>query len=559
MSSIIRRPLLSVILTISLLTLCIGGLSAFETVHKVAPGESLTLLALQYGCSIEELKSFNNLNRDILYKGEELRIPPLYPDTHTVRPGDTLSAISIRYGIPQEKLISLNRMKDSNLRIGQELQLIRPPRQGESWTVRSGDTLSWISLKFNISQDRLKQINGLEGGGLRIGQLISLTSSRPQTVTVEQGDSLWKIASRYELSLDDLKSWNGLSLDVLRKGAELQLYPVVLELTDAERITLSPSSAATGNPAPPTPAARPAETAKETEENSVRLASISTAPLYISNPTRLRTQPSRNYFEEDLKDPEDNYSRASVLIRDFEEAARSLPPLSSSLRGYTVVLDPGHGGLDPGAIVESRDGLGNKVYVVEDEYCYDIALRVYRDLIRHGADVHMTVISPTNTIRTTTDASLTFVNEKNEVYNSRKINSLNRYSVWPVGNAWGLDQRKVVTGEFLQGVRKRKSIFVSIHADNNPGDGEGSRVLFHPSEEGNASEDLADEMSRYMGQGSASRPQEVRVLNNNPAGAAVLVEVRNLAYTNNSWAIRNEELRQDDADRIVRGIVSYLR
>ncbi len=557
MSTIFRRSLLSILITCALST---ASLSAIETVHKVAPGESLSVLARTYGCTVDELKSFNNLTRDTLYRGEELKIPPRYPDTHRVSPGDTLSGISARYGIPQDKLISLNRMKDTALRIGQELELIRPPYEGESWTVRRGDTLSWISLKFNISQARLRQINALENSALRTGQVLDLTASRPQTLTVESGDSLWKIASRYNLAMEDLKSWNSLSGDVLRRGTELQLYPVVLELSDAERLTASSTRSlpATAPAAAPAPAEKPVET-ENTPASTVKLASISTTPLYISNPTQRRTQPSLSYFEEDLGDPMDNYRRASALISDFDEAARSLPPLSRNLEGYTVILDPGHGGLDPGAIVESVDGLGNKVYVVEDEYCYDIALRVYRDLIRHGADVHLTVISPTSTIRTTTDASLTFVNLKNEVYNSKAINSQNRYSVWPVGNAWGLDQRKVVAGEFLKGVGKQKSIFVSIHADNNPGDGEGTRILYSPSEKGKASQDLAEEMSRYMGRGSDTRAQEVRVLRNNPAGASVLVEVRNLAYTNNSWAIRNEDLRQDDADRIVRGIVSYLR
>lgn len=42
--------------------------------------------------------------------------------------------------------------------------------------------------------------------------------------------------------------------------------------------------------------------------------------------------------------------------------------LSNVLKGWHIVLDPGHGGLDPGAVVENVDGNGNKVYVVEDEY-----------------------------------------------------------------------------------------------------------------------------------------------------------------------------------------------
>jgi LysM repeat protein len=543
MSSTFRKPLIiSVLILLPLFSLC-----SSESLHKVEPGESLYSLAKDFDCSVEDLKSLNNLNRDVLYSGEKLKIPQSYPDKHIVRAGETLSGIASRYEIPQDKLISVNRMKDSMLRKGQELELIRPPYAGESWTVQKGDTLSWISLKFNISQERLKQINMLNSSSLKLGQIIELTAPRPQTLTVTQGESLWNISNSYNLSIDDIKKWNNLDSDTLINGMSLRLYPVILELSDDEIVI-----AATRVKSEETDISG-------SDETELRLASLDQAPvLNYSRPTGKRTQPSADYYEEDLDEPIVNYREASTLIKEFTEAAQALTTLSKKLKGYTIILDPGHGGLDPGAIVENSDGYGNKVYVVEDEYCYDISLRVYRDLIRHGAEVHLTVISPNQTIRTTDDASITFVNQKNEVYNSRIINSLDRRYVWPVGSSWGLDQRKEVASEYLNGIRKKKTVFISIHADNNQGDGEGTRVLYHPDESGTSSQDLAEHLSKYMGMGSMSRAQNLRVLQNNPAGASALIEVRNLAYKNNAWAIRNEELRQDDADRIVRGIVSFL-
>ncbi len=55
-----------------------------------------------------------------------------------------------------------------------------------------------------------------------------------------------------------------------------------------------------------------------------------------------------------------------------------------------MVLDPGHGGIDPGAIVEAKDDAGASYFIVEDEYVYDLALRVYVLLRRHGATVTLT-------------------------------------------------------------------------------------------------------------------------------------------------------------------------
>jgi len=526
------------------LLLC-SGIPGFaeQRSYRVQPGDSLFALALANECSVDEIKSLNNLSRDVLYTGENLLLPVKNPDSHTVRPGETLSEIAGHYGIPLDKIKSLNRLNGTKLLAGQVLTLIRPPYEGEQWSVRKGDTLSWISLKFNISVERLMQINLLEKPDLKEGQILNLTPPRPQIVRMNKGDSLWKISALYNVSLDDLKKWNRLDSDRVLEGMQIQLYPVVLNLEEEDEA--------------------PASSRKSPEilpEPEVKLAQLQTSPfLYFSASTDRLTQPDRNYSETDLEDPAVNFSKASGLLKDFEKAAASLPPLSSRLKGYTVVLDPGHGGLDPGAIVASSDGNGNTVYVVEDEYSYDISLRVYRDLIRHGAEVFLTVISPNQTIRTTRDASITFVNEKNEVYNSASLNSETGGSVWPVGNAWGLDQRKEVAQKALRGKSKNRTIFVSIHADNNPGDEKGTGILYHPDDAGGPSEELASHLQSYMGSGSHTRAQELRVLGKNPAGASVLIEVRNLAYKSNAWAIRNEELRQDDADRIVRGIVEYFK
>jgi len=509
--------------------------------YSVQPGDSLFALAMENECSVDEIKTLNHLTRETLYSGENILLPLKHPDSHRVQPGETLSGIALKYGIPQEKLISLNKLKSPQLISGQKLALIRPPYEGEKWTVRQGDSLSWISLKFNISVERLMQINLMENPALKVGQNLNLTPPRPQIVQIQKGDSLWKLSSHYNIGLEDLKKWNHLKSDRVLVGMKIQLYPVVLNTEEEMELTPLPDSG-------------------QNPEAEVKLAQVQTTSpfLYFSSPTDRLTQPDRNYSETDLENPAVNYSKASKLLKDFEKAASSLPPLGGSLKGYTVVLDPGHGGLDPGAIVASSDGNGNTVYVVEDEYAYDISLRVYRDLIRHGAEVHLTVISPNQTIRTTRDASITFVNEKNEVYNSSSLNSEESGSVWPVGSAWGLDERKKIAARFLKGKSRSHTIYVSIHADNNPGDGKGTGILYHPNEEGKSSEELARHLMSCMGAGSHVRSQELRVLDGNPAGAAVLIEVRNLAYKSNAWAIRNEELRQDDADRIVKGIVNYF-
>ena len=47
------------------------------------------------------------------------------------------------------------------------------------------------------------------------------------------------------------------------------------------------------------------------------------------------------------------------------------------------------------------------------------------------------------------------------------------------------------------------------------------------------------------------------MLRGNTADVAVLVEVRNLAYPSQAWALRYEKLRQRDAEKMVKGVLDW--
>jgi N-acetylmuramoyl-L-alanine amidase len=64
------------------------------------------------------------------------------------------------------------------------------------------------------------------------------------------------------------------------------------------------------------------------------------------------------------------------------------------LKNATVILVSGHGGPDPGAI-----GHYGQNELSEDEYAYDITLRMARNLMSMGADVHMIIRDDKNGIR----------------------------------------------------------------------------------------------------------------------------------------------------------------
>ncbi|RYU77802.1 N-acetylmuramoyl-L-alanine amidase [Hymenobacter persicinus] len=65
-----------------------------------------------------------------------------------------------------------------------------------------------------------------------------------------------------------------------------------------------------------------------------------------------------------------------------------------TLRGAVFYLSSGHGGPDPGAI-----GQYGSFQLAEDEYAYDVTVRLARVLLEHGATVYVMVQDPNDGIR----------------------------------------------------------------------------------------------------------------------------------------------------------------
>lgn len=78
----------------------------------------------------------------------------------------------------------------------------------------------------------------------------------------------------------------------------------------------------------------------------------------------------------------------------FGEKYREITLKNKELSGAVFYLMSGHGGPDPGAIGSLN---GHELY--EDEYAYDVTLRLARNLIECGATVYMIIIDPNDGIR----------------------------------------------------------------------------------------------------------------------------------------------------------------
>ena len=200
--------------------------------YTVKSGDSLWSIANKYNTTVNELKSLNNLSSNILQVGQILVLPSSTNDdnsgnTYTVKLGDSLWSIANKYNTTVNELKSLNNLSSDVLQIGQVLSVpSNSVSAGNTYTVKSGDSLWSIANKYNTTVSNLKSLNNLSSDVLQIGQVLNVPSnsvSMGNTYTVKSGDSLWNVANRYGISVAELKSLNNLSSDVLQIGQVLNV------------------------------------------------------------------------------------------------------------------------------------------------------------------------------------------------------------------------------------------------------------------------------------------------------------------------------------------------
>lgn len=101
--------------------------------------------------------------------------------------------------------------------------------------------------------------------------------------------------------------------------------------------------------------------------------------------------------------------KVPILGKDHENVKQ----VDNSMSGAVLYLVAGHGGPDPGAV-----GQISGHQITEDEYAYDIVLRMGKELISHGAKVYFIIQDPNDGIR---DASYLKPDKDERCYPSQAI------------------------------------------------------------------------------------------------------------------------------------------
>ena len=113
--------------------------------------------------------------------------PAVNADSYTVRVGDSLSVIAVRFGVEVEDIVRVNSAigsADTIIQVGQVIEVpsVSAGTGGASYTVRSGDTLEGIADRIGSSTERLRELNpGINPRALQIGQQIVIDGAAANT------------------------------------------------------------------------------------------------------------------------------------------------------------------------------------------------------------------------------------------------------------------------------------------------------------------------------------------------------------------------------------------
>ncbi len=228
--------------------------------HVVKSGDTLSVIAKQHKLSVTDLKTFNNLNTDMIIVGQSIKIPYY---SYIVVSGDTLSIIAKRLNTSVTAIKDANNLTGDLIFLGQKLVIpisktttVDEPtpsptpsvkvqeQELTSYTVKSGDTLGAIAKKFSTTVEEIQYINNLTTTLIYPGQVLNITNkvtttttSEPVSTTPEEptpdtlptsynviaGDTLSIIAKKFNVTVDEIKEMNNLASDMIFVGQKLNI------------------------------------------------------------------------------------------------------------------------------------------------------------------------------------------------------------------------------------------------------------------------------------------------------------------------------------------------
>ena len=224
---------------------------------------------------------------------------------------------------------------------------------------------------------------------------------------------------------------------------------------------------------------------------------------------------------------------------------------SNELKGAVYYLKSGHGGPDPGAMGKYQGHI-----ICEDEYAYDVTLRIALNLLERGATVYMIVIDKNDGIR-----DVPFLKpDKDEVcYPNKTI---------PLNQTKRLQQRVETINQLYKKHGNAFQRFISIHVDSRR-ENENIDIFFYHDSKSNTGKRAANilqqtflnkykEVQPGRGYTGTVSPRNLYVLKNSyPVG--VYIELANMNHQRDIKRLVIPDNRQAVANWLTLGLVQDFK
>ncbi|MGY0691487.1 LysM peptidoglycan-binding domain-containing protein [Virgibacillus sp. FSP13] len=191
--------------------------------YKVQSGDSLWAIAQKFDTSVSQLKAVNNLENDIIFPNQVIETEggktqsstkpttttkpsTTKSSTYTVKSGDTLSAIAFKHNVSIADLMKWNDLDSTLIYPGNVFVVSKGASSGAG---------SGSSAEAGANTGGNTSSNGGTSSGAEVGS--------STVYTVKSGDTLSAIASRNSVTVANLKKWNGLKSDLIYIGQKLNI------------------------------------------------------------------------------------------------------------------------------------------------------------------------------------------------------------------------------------------------------------------------------------------------------------------------------------------------
>ena len=162
----------------------------------------------------------------------------------------------------------------------------------------------------------------------------------------------------------------------------------------------------------------------------------------------------------------------------FGEKHATVISQSEKLKGAVYYLVSGHGGPDPGAMASYAN-----TSIAEDEYAYDITLRLAKELLAHGADVYIIIRDLNDGIR---DERILKIDHDEVAYGDKTI---------PLNHLARLKQRVDIVNELHEKNKGKFQRLIVTHVDSRS-KGQNIDVFFYHHQESKNGKKLAESIHK---------------------------------------------------------------